>query len=81
MRDRLRLLDSTRVVRDDLRVDSVFQRRNDIAAIGVIFRVGGKDHADIERHAQRKAADLDIGFFENIQADRPECAAEGRAVR
>ena len=65
------------IVRDDLRVDAVLQRRDDVAAVGVVLRVRGVDHEDVERHADRETADLDVFFFQDIE--QPDLDA-GRQV-
>ncbi len=40
------------IVRANLRANAVFERRNDLAARRVVFRVGGEDQRDIERQPQ-----------------------------
>ena len=54
-RDGHALLEGGRVVRADLAADAVLQRRDDLAARGVVLRVGGEDHAHVERQAHRVA--------------------------
>jgi hypothetical protein len=55
------------VVGADDGADAVFQRRHDAAAVGVVFGVGGEDHADVEVEADGVAADLDVAFFEDVE--------------
>ena len=56
-----------RIVGNDLRVDAVLERRDDVAAVGVVLRVGREHHADVERDAQRKAADLEVLLLEDVE--------------
>ena len=59
-----------RIVGADLHVEAVFERRNDPAAAGVVFRVGAGDDDDVERQANLVAFDLDVFFFHQVeQAD------------
>ena len=65
--DRQGVLHVGRVVVDDLRVDAVLQRRDDVAAVGVVLGVGREHHAHVERDAQREAADLEVLLFEDVE--------------
>ncbi len=56
-----------RVVRADDGADAVFEGGDDAAAVGVVFGVGGEDHANIEVEADGVAADLDVAFFEDVE--------------
>ena len=56
-----------RIVRDDLRVDAVLQRGDDVAAVGVVLGVGGVDHQDVQLHPDGKSADLDVLFLHYIE--------------
>src|SRR3974377_1000118 len=49
------------------RAEAIPQRRDDAAAIGVILRVGGEYHADIEIEADGITTDLDVAFFEDVE--------------
>src|SRR5690606_25634664 len=66
-RDPHRVIDRTRIMREDLRRDSIFERRDDASSIGVILRVRREHHEDIERKAQRKAADLHVALLEDVE--------------
>src|SRR5579884_170271 len=56
-----------RIVRANLGADAVFERRDNAAAIGVVFRVGAGDHIDIQRQANLVAANLHIALFHDVQ--------------
>ncbi len=56
-----------RVVRADDGADAILERRDDAAAVGVIFGVGGEDHADVEVEADGIPADLNVAFFEDVE--------------
>ena len=49
------------------RADAVFERRDDPAAVGVVFRVGREDHAKIEVEPHRIPADLHVPLFEHVE--------------
>ncbi len=66
-RDRQGVLQPIRIVGDDLRVDAVLERRDDVAAVGVVLRVGGKHELDVERDADREAADLDVLLLQHVE--------------
>ena len=54
----------------DLGAEAVLERRDDPAAARVVLRVGGRDHEQVERQADREAADLDVALLEDVeQAD------------
>ena len=66
-RDLLGRFDLVRIMRHDLTVDAVFQRRDDIAAIRVVFGIGRKNHKQIQRQTDGKAADLQVFFLHDVQ--------------
>ena len=50
--------------------DAVLERRDDPATIGVIFRVGAEDQANVQFKPHRVASYLDVAFLEHVeQAD------------
>ena len=54
----------------DLAADAVFERRDDLAAGGVILRVGGEHQHQVERQPDRVALNLHIAFLHDVeQAD------------
>ena len=55
------------VVRQDLRGDPVLQRRDDVAAVRVVLRVGGEDEQDVERDPHGESADLEVALLEDVQ--------------
>lgn len=59
--------DLGRVVRADLGTEAVLERRDDAAAVRVVLRVGRRDEQDVERQAQRVAADLDVALLEHVE--------------
>src|SRR6185503_19805042 len=59
-----------RVVRANLRTDAVLERRDDLAACGVVLRIRGEHHQQVEFEANRVALNLDVAFMQNVeQAD------------
>ena len=70
-----------RVVGDDLRVDPVLQRRDDVAPVGVVLGVGRIDHHNVQLHPDGETPDLDVLFFHNIQQTDLDSGAEGREAR
>jgi hypothetical protein len=54
-------------VREDLRVDAVLERRDDVAAAGVVLGVRAEDEDDVHRDAHREAADLQVALLEDVQ--------------
>ncbi len=56
-----------RIVRSNLASDSIFQRRDDLAARRIVFRVRRKDQHHIKRKADRIALDLDIPFLHDVE--------------
>ena len=70
-----------RVVRADLRADAVLERRDDLAARGVVLGVGGERHQDVERQADRVALNLDVAFLQDVeQADLDLAGQVGQLV-
>ncbi len=55
------------IVRTNLAPETVFQRRDDAAAVGVILGVRRGDEHDVERQAHLVTADLDITLFEHVE--------------
>ena len=66
-RDRHGVLHAVRVVGDDLRVDAVLERRDDVAAVGVVLGIGGEDELDVQRDADGEAADLDVLLLQHVE--------------
>ncbi len=59
-----------RIVGADFAADAVLQRRDDLAARGVVLRVGGEDQHHVEREAHGVALNLDVAFLHDVeQAD------------
>ena len=69
-------LDALRVVGADLRADAVLQRRDDLAARGVVLRVGGEDDRHIQRQAHRVALNLHIAFLHDVEQRHLDLAGE-----
>ena len=80
-RDLRRGLHVLGVVREDLRGDAVLQRRDDVAAVGVVLGVGREDEQDVERDADREAADLEVALLEDVQQADLDARLEVRAAR
>ncbi len=49
------------------RADSILERRDDPAAVGVVFGVGRKDHAEIEVEPHRIPTDLHVALFKDVE--------------
>src|SRR4029434_4277919 len=47
--------------------DAVLQRRDDLAARGVVLRVRGEHHGHVDGQAHRVAFDLDVAFLEDVE--------------
>src|SRR5581483_9503163 len=60
----------------DLRADPIFERSDDLAARGVILRVGTKDESDIEREPDRVALNLDVAFLHDVEEANLDFAGE-----
>ena len=56
-----------RVVRPDLRAESVLQRRDDPPAAGVVLGVGAGDHEQVELQAHPVAAHLDVALLHHVE--------------
>ncbi len=54
-------------MRADLAADAVLERRDDLAARGVIFGVGRENQHQVERQADRVAFDLDVPFLHDVE--------------
>ena len=67
VRDRGGDLRVVRVVREDLRGDAVPQRRDDVAAVRVVLGVRREHDQDVERDADREAADLEVALLEDVE--------------
>ena len=79
-RDRHRILAGGGVVRPDLGADAVLQRRDDLAARGVVLRVGAEHQHDVERQADRVALDLDVPFLKDVEQPDLDLAGEVRQL-
>ena len=55
------------IVRANFRADAVFQRRDDFAARGVVFRVGAEDQGHVERQADGISLNLNIAFLHDVE--------------
>ena len=56
-----------RVVGEDLGRDPVLERRDDRAPVGVVLRVGGEDHQQVERDAHGEAPDLEVALLQDVE--------------
>jgi len=55
------------VMRSDLRAYAVFERRNNLAASGVVFWVRGEDQGHVERQTERIAFNLDVALLHDVE--------------
>ena len=51
----------------DLAADAVLERRDDLPARGVVLRVRGEDHADVDGQPHRVALDLHVPLLEDVE--------------
>jgi hypothetical protein len=63
-------------VRADLAADAVLQRRDDLAARRVVFRVGGEDQQHVERQAHRVALNLHVAFLHDVEQAHLDLAGQ-----
>ena len=69
------------VVRSDLGADAILERRDDLAARGVVLGIGGEEHHHVERQPHRVALDLDVAFLQDVeQADLDLAGQVGQFV-
>src|SRR5580704_8265561 len=61
------LLEGRGIVGADFSANAIFERRNDFAARGVVFGIGGEDEKDIERQAQRVALNLNVALLHDVE--------------
>ena len=54
-------------MRDDLRADTVLQRRDDLAPRRVVLGIGREDEADVEVQPDGVAFDLDVPFLHDVE--------------
>ena len=64
------------VVGADLAADAVFERRDDLAAGGVVLGVGGEDDGYVEREADGVALNLDVAFLHDVEEGDLDFAGE-----
>ena len=67
LEDRDLLLGRDGVVRADLGAEAVLERGDDATAVGVVLGVGGRDHQQVQRQAQRVAAHLHVALLHHVQ--------------
>src|SRR6185295_3290838 len=65
--DRHLVVERPRIVGPDLRPEPVLERGDDPAARGVVLRVGGGDHVQVERQPDDETADLDVALLEDVE--------------
>ena len=54
-------------MRANLGADAILERRDDLAAGGVVLGVGGEQHHDVERQPHREALYLDVAFLQDVE--------------
>ncbi len=52
---------------ENLRIDSVFQRSDNIPAVRVVFRVRGKNNHNVEGNPDIESPDLNVFFFQDVE--------------
>ena len=69
-----------RIVRPDLGADAILERRDDLAAGGVVLRVRGERHQHVERKAHGVALYLDVAFLQDVEQADLDLAGEVRQL-
>jgi hypothetical protein len=64
------------VVGADLAADAVFERRDDLAARGVVLGVGGEDDGDVELEADGVALNLHVALLHDVEERDLDFAGE-----
>jgi hypothetical protein len=78
--DRQLLVERARVVGPDLRAEAVLERGDDPAARCVVLGVRAGDDIQVERQADREAADLDVAFLEHVEQAHLDALGEVRQL-
>ena len=79
--DRHRVVAGRGIVRADLGADAILQRRDDLAARGVVLGVRAEDQQHVEPQPDRVALDLDVPFLQDVeQADLDLAGEVGQLV-
>ena len=65
-----------RIVRHDLGADSIFQRRDDLAARRVVFRVCRKHQHHVQRQTHRITLNLHVAFLHDVEEADLDLAGE-----
>ena len=60
----------------DLRTDAVFQRRDDLAASRVVFRVRAEDQGHIQWQTHGIAFDLHVAFLHDVEQSHLDLSRE-----
>ncbi len=61
------LFDGRRVMGADFAADAILERSHDLAARGVVLRIGAEDQGHVQRQANREAFDLHIAFLHDVE--------------
>src|SRR5581483_2424390 len=69
-----------RVVSDYLTADPIFERRDDLTARGIVFRIRGEAQFDIEWEPYRISFDLDIALLHDIEQSHLDFPREIRQL-
>ena len=69
-----------RIVRADFRSNAVLERRDDLAARRVVFRIGGEHHQQIQRQPHGIAFDLDVAFLKDVEQPHLDLARQIRQL-
>ena len=64
------------IVRADFRADAILERRDDLAARGVVLGIGREDHQEIQRQPNRVALDLHVAFLKDVEQSDLDLAGE-----
>ena len=63
-------------MRADFAADAVLERRDDLAARGVVLRVGGEHQHQVERQAHGVAFDLHVAFLHDVEQAHLDLAGQ-----
>ena len=80
-RDRHAVFERHRIVRANLAADAVLERRDDLAARGVILGIRGEHQHQVQRQPHRIALNLHVAFLHDVeQADLDLARQVGQLV-
>src|SRR4030042_79564 len=61
------MLSGGRIMSSDLGTESVFQRRYDSSAVGIIFRIGACNEVFVQRKPYRESPNFNVSFLQDVE--------------